>query len=207
MWLREIADLGASSHHAVIRGPPTRELGTSQDEGLVRVLPGQASSVAVLAFDWHPDVVKVLVVEDDPALSASLTRSLEFEGYHVVSTADGESALAILAAGPTDCVVLDIGLPGISGLELTRRLRRDGVETPILMLTARQMTGDRVAGLDAGADDYVPKPFELEELLARVRALLRRAGGPAGENDDLVVGDLRLIREATRSGVRGGKSS
>ena len=89
-----------------------------------------------------------------------------------------------------DCVVLDVGLPGISGLELTRRLRRQGDETPILMLTARQLTGDRVAGLDAGADDYLVKPFELEELLARIRALVRRSM-PGEDHGVLQVADLR----------------
>jgi two-component system, OmpR family, response regulator MprA len=139
--------------------------------------------------------MKLLVVEDDPALAASLGRSLRFDGYDVALAGSGEDALAALATAGVDCLILDVGLPGISGLELTRRLRRSGDQTPILMLTARQMTGDRVAGLDAGADDYLTKPFELEELLARVRALLRRSAA-AAESDAgagvLQVADLRL---------------
>jgi two-component system response regulator MprA len=125
-------------------------------------------------------------------LAASLVRSLEFEGYAAQEVGDAETALTKLNAHPVDCIVMDVGLPGISGLELTRRLRRDGDPTPILMLTARQLTGDRVAGLDAGADDYLVKPFELEELFARVRALLRRSGSTPDTGDELVVADLRM---------------
>ena len=116
----------------------------------------------------------VLVVEDDPAVRASLERSLEFEGYSVVSAADGEAGLAAVATHRPDLVLLDLGLPKVDGLEVCRRLRAAGDGVPVLMLTARESTGDRVRGLDAGADDYLPKPFALEELLARVRALLRR---------------------------------
>ncbi|MFZ2012650.1 MAG: response regulator transcription factor [Nocardioides sp.] len=139
--------------------------------------------------------MRVLVVEDDPALAVSLLRSLVFEGYEVSHAASGEDAFVALSAKACDCVVLDVGLPGISGLELTRRLRRQGDETPILMLTARQLTGDRVAGLDAGADDYLVKPFELEELLARIRALGRRSM-PGEDHGVMQVGDLRLDTRA-----------
>lgn len=132
------------------------------------------------------------MVEDDPALAASLVRSLDFDGYDVRAVPDADAAFATLLGEPVDCVVLDIGLPGISGLELTRRLRRTGDLTPILILTARRMTGDRVAGLDAGADDYVAKPFELDELLARIRALIRRATAHESGDEELVVADLRL---------------
>ncbi|MFA6298684.1 MAG: response regulator transcription factor [Nocardioides sp.] len=135
--------------------------------------------------------MKLLVIEDDPALAASLARSMRFEGYDLEVAASGEAGLAHLTAVGADCVVLDVGLPGISGLELTRRLRRDGNQTPILMLTARQLTGDRVAGLDAGADDYLVKPFELEELLARIRALLRRSNA-VEDHGELVLADLRM---------------
>jgi two-component system response regulator MprA len=135
--------------------------------------------------------VRVLVVEDDPALGASLARTLQFEGYAPTLVTSGEYALAELERQPVDCILLDLGLPGISGFELTRRLRRLGDLTPILMLTARQLTGDRVAGLDAGADDYLVKPFEVEELLARIRALLRRHSA-AEEHGSLAVADLRL---------------
>jgi two-component system response regulator MprA len=139
--------------------------------------------------------MRVLVVEDDPALAASLLRSMVFEGYEVSHAPTGEDAVVALSAQGFDCVVLDVGLPGISGLELTRRLRRQGDEIPILMLTARQLTGDRVAGLDAGADDYLVKPFELEELLARIRALVRRSM-PGEDHGVLQVADLRMDTRA-----------
>jgi two-component system, OmpR family, response regulator MprA len=139
--------------------------------------------------------MRVLVVEDDPALAASLLRSMVFEGYEASHAATGEDAVLALTANGFDCVVLDVGLPGISGLELTRRLRRQGDEIPILMLTARQLTGDRVAGLDSGADDYLVKPFELEELLARIRALVRRSM-PGEDHGVLQVADLRMDTRA-----------
>lgn len=140
--------------------------------------------------------MKLLVVEDDPALSASLSRTLEFEGYQVCTAGDGESALDEIADGEFVCVIMDVGLPGISGLEATRRMRSEGDRTPVLMLTARQLTGDRVAGLDAGADDYVVKPFQLEELLARLRALLRRSASSSENGGPLVVDDLELDRKS-----------
>ncbi|MBI4944708.1 MAG: response regulator transcription factor [Actinobacteria bacterium] len=145
----------------------------------------------------------VLVVEDDPAVRASLERSLEFEGYTVVSATDGEAGLAAVATHRPDLVLLDLGLPKVDGLEVCRRLRAAGDGVPVLMLTARESTGDRVRGLDAGADDYLPKPFALEELFARVRALLRRAGATAEGGKVLVVDDLRMdtaAREVTRAG-------
>lgn len=145
----------------------------------------------------------VLVVEDDPAVRASLERSLAFEGYTVVTAADGEAGLAAVTDRRPDAVVLDLGLPRIDGLEVCRRLRAAGDAVPILMLTARESTGDRVRGLDAGADDYLPKPFALEELFARVRALLRRSGAAAGARAVLAIDDLRLDtagREAFRAG-------
>ena len=120
-------------------------------------------------------LVKVLVVEDDPAVRDSLERSLGFEGYAVVTAADGEAALRAVGEHRPDAVLLDLGLPRLGGVEVCRRLRAAGDRTPVLMLTARDATSDRVAGLDSGADDYLPKPFALEELLARLRALLRRA--------------------------------
>ncbi len=118
----------------------------------------------------------VLVVDDDRAIRDSLGRALELEGgYDVDLLADGVEALARLRRATFDALVLDVMMPGIDGLGVCRVLRADGDRTPILMLTARVETADRVAGLDAGADDYLPKPFELDELLARLRALLRRA--------------------------------
>jgi two-component system response regulator MprA len=131
-------------------------------------------------------------------------RSLEFEGYRVTTAEDGESALITIAAATYDCVILDISMPRLDGLAVCRRLRQDGNDIPVLVLTARQQVADRVSGLDAGADDYLAKPFALEELLARVRALLRRR--PVGEvpGEVLRVGDLEMdldSHRATRSGV------
>jgi two-component system, OmpR family, response regulator MprA len=120
--------------------------------------------------------VKILVVDDERAVRDSLRRALELQGYEVELASDGAEALERLAAnGQPDAVVLDILMPGIDGLEVCRQIRRRGYGVPVLMLTARDAVGDRVEGLDAGADDYLVKPFALEELLARVRALLRRA--------------------------------
>jgi two-component system response regulator MprA len=120
--------------------------------------------------------MKILVVDDERAVRDSLRRALELQGYEVELASDGAEALERLAAnGQPDAVVLDILMPGIDGLEVCRQIRRRGYSIPVLMLTARDAVGDRVEGLDAGADDYVVKPFALEELLARIRALLRRA--------------------------------
>ncbi len=148
--------------------------------------------------------MKVLVVEDDPAVRASLERSLSFEGYAVVTAADGVAGLAAVTAHRPDAVLLDLGLPRLDGVEVARRLRAAGDGVPILMLTARDALGDRVSGLDAGADDYLPKPFALEELLARLRALLRRSAARAVDDEVLVVGDLRLDRRS-REVDRGGR--
>jgi two-component system response regulator MprA len=118
--------------------------------------------------------MRVLVVDDDPAVSGALHRALRLEGYDVSLATDGPRALEEIAVRPPDAVILDIGLPTIDGLEVCRRLRAAGDDSPVLMLTARDAISDRVQGLDAGADDYLVKPFAYEELLARVRALLRR---------------------------------
>jgi two-component system response regulator MprA len=146
--------------------------------------------------------VKVLIVEDDPAVRQSLQRSLEFEGYTVVTAADGLAALSAVQEERPDAVVLDLGLPKLDGLSVCRKLRGAGNSVPILVLTAREATNDRVTGLDAGADDYLPKPFALEELLARLRALLRRTAPGEAEAvlavDDLVMDPL--TREVTRAG-------
>jgi two-component system response regulator MprA len=119
--------------------------------------------------------MRVLVVDDEPALRDALKRALKLDGYDVDLASDGRAALTSLAGYAADVVVLDIAMPNLDGLEVCRRLRESGSRTPILMLTARDAIGDRVAGLDAGADDYLVKPFALEELLARVRALIRRS--------------------------------
>lgn len=125
--------------------------------------------------------MRVLVVEDDPAVSGALGRALKLEGYTVSLANDGPQALEEIAVRPPDALVLDIGLPTIDGLEVCRRLRAAGDDTPVLMLTARDAISDRVQGLDAGADDYLVKPFALAELLARLRALLRRRNDDSDE--------------------------
>jgi two-component system response regulator MprA len=135
--------------------------------------------------------MRVLVVDDDRALRDALRRVLTLAGYEVQGAADGEQAIELVAQAVPDAVVLDVGLPGIDGLEVCRRLRRLGNRVPILMLTARDAVSDRIDGLDAGADDYLVKPFDVEELKARVRALLRRAG-PEGGPDTLSFAEVRL---------------
>ncbi|HET8651339.1 MAG TPA: response regulator transcription factor [Gaiellaceae bacterium] len=147
--------------------------------------------------------MKVLVVDDERAVRDSLRRALELEGYEVDLAVDGGDALQRLEAnGQPDAVVLDVLMPGVDGLEVCRQLRRKGNGVPILMLTARTEVEDRVAGLDAGADDYLPKPFALEELLARLRALLRRVSPETGEV--LRFADLEL-NPSTREVRRGGE--
>jgi two-component system response regulator MprA len=145
----------------------------------------------------------VLVVEDDRAVRESLRRSLQFNGYQVSTASDGAEALAGIAGINPDAVVMDVMMPRLDGLETTRALRKVGNSVPILVLTARDAVGDRVEGLDAGADDYLTKPFALEELLARLRALLRRVT-PVGEDPEerLSFSDLRMDL-ATREVRRG----
>jgi two-component system, OmpR family, response regulator MprA len=137
--------------------------------------------------------MKILVVDDERAVRESLRRALTLEGYDVELASDGTEALELLddGAATADAVVLDVLMPRLNGLEVCRRLRASGNRIPVLMLTARDQVEDRVEGLDAGADDYVVKPFALEELLARVRALLRRSGSAAGE-ETLRFADLEL---------------
>ncbi len=143
----------------------------------------------------------ILVVDDDPKIRSVLGRGLRFEGYDVQLAEDGPEALRIARVTPIDLVVLDVMLPGMDGLEVCRRLRR-GMSAPILMLTARDAVPDRIAGLDSGADDYLIKPFDFDELLARVRALLRRAQ-PQSE-EVLTFADLRL-NTRTREVERGSR--
>ncbi|MEV4838106.1 response regulator transcription factor [Nonomuraea sp. NPDC049486] len=149
------------------------------------------------------EAARLLVVDDEPALREALQSSLEFEGYKVTTADDGQEALDELAGSPYDAVLLDVMMPRLDGLTACRRLRAGGNHIPVLMLTARDAVGDRVSGLDAGADDYLVKPFELDELLARVRALLRRGAlsGPNAPEDALSFADLRMdpvTREVTR---------
>ncbi|RIQ32120.1 response regulator transcription factor [Jiangella rhizosphaerae] len=151
--------------------------------------------------------MRVLVVDDDPGVRESLRRSLAFNGYQVELAADGEEALRTISADAPDAVVLDIMMPRLDGLATCRALRAAGNDLPILMLTARDEVSDRVSGLDAGADDYLPKPFALEELLARLRALLRRAAPAADpvEGRQLRMGDL-VLDPVTRDVTRGGRA-
>jgi two-component system, OmpR family, response regulator MprA len=135
--------------------------------------------------------MKVLVVDDDRAVRDALRRVLTLAAYDVQVAEDGTEAIESVVQAVPDAVVLDVGMPGVDGLEVCRRLRLLGNRVPILMLTARVEISDRVAGLDAGADDYLAKPFDNEELKARLRALLRRSG-PEGDPDELSFGDLRL---------------
>ncbi len=141
-----------------------------------------------------PTKLHVLVVDDDRAVRESLRRSLEFNGYDVSLAADGAEALAGISGWAPDAVVMDVMMPRLDGLETTRALRSVGNDVPILVLTARDAVGDRVEGLDAGADDYLTKPFALEELLARLRALLRRAStdGVHGAAEQLAFADLTM---------------
>jgi two-component system response regulator MprA len=142
---------------------------------------------------------RVVVVDDDEAFRNAIRRALRLEGYEVALAGDGGEALAQLAGLRADLVVLDVLMPGLDGITVCRRLREGGDRTPVLMLTARDAVSDRVTGLDAGADDYLTKPFALEELLARVRALLRRSFP-----DQLRVDDLELVPR-TRQVRRGGR--
>ena len=133
----------------------------------------------------------ILVVDDDPALRTALDRALKLEGYNVSFAHDGRQALQMMTGTSQDAVILDLGLPLMDGLEVCRRVRERGDRTPVLMLTARDAVTDRVEGLDAGADDYLVKPFALDELLARVRALLRRTNAAPSEGV-IKFGDLVL---------------
>jgi len=152
--------------------------------------------------------MNILVVDDDQAVRDSLARSLQYVGYDVTTAVDGVDALAKLSAMRPDAVIMDVMMPRLDGLETTRSLRASGNDVPILVLTAREAIGDRVDGLDAGADDYMAKPFSFEELQARLRALTRRARPAASAvpgADVMTFGDLTLdlqTREVTRAGRR-----
>ena len=147
------------------------------------------------------DYVRVLVVEDEVKLAGLIRKALREQGMLADVAVTGEDALWMAAATSYDVVILDVNLPGIDGFEVARRLRADGIRTPMLMLTARDAVDDRITGLDTGADDYMVKPFDFGELFARVRALARR--GPVERAPVLVVGDLSLD-PATRTARRGG---
>ncbi|ACM33528.1 response regulator [[Acidovorax] ebreus] len=144
--------------------------------------------------------MQLLLVEDDATMQATLQRSLARRGMAVTALADGRAALAEWRAHPPDAVVLDLTLPGLDGLQVLQQARAGGLRTPVLLLTARGTVGDRVLGLNAGADDYLPKPFDLDELEARLRALLRRSGGDTADDKQasnaLVMGALRYEKES-----------
>jgi len=148
--------------------------------------------------------MRLLVVDDDRALRDVLRRALSLAGYEVRLADSGATALSEIAAAAPDAVVLDIGLPDIDGLDVCRLLRREGNRVPVLMLTARDAVADRIDGLDAGADDYLVKPFDVDELAARLRALLRRAGADLVGSAGLSFGELRL--DPDKHGVSVGES-
>ncbi|MCK7627670.1 response regulator transcription factor [Streptomyces sp. RS10V-4] len=151
-----------------------------------------------------PAAPRILVVDDEPEVRAAVADGLAVEGYAVREAADGLAALSEVAAWQPDALVLDVLMPVLDGLAVCRRLRALDDRTPILVLTALDSVSERVDGLDAGADDYLVKPFALDELIARVRALLRRAASAAAEDTRLAFADL-VVDPATRSGHRGGR--
>jgi two-component system response regulator MprA len=148
---------------------------------------------------------RVLVVDDDPRILEALRRALTLKGFAVSTAEGGEPALSLLGLGSPDVLVLDVAMPDVDGIEVCRRLREAGDRTPVLMLTARDAVADRVTGLEAGADDYLVKPFALEELIARLRALLRRSGGDNGGAAVLRFADLTLD-EGTFEARRGARA-
>jgi two-component system response regulator MprA len=152
-----------------------------------------------------PTRPRVLVVDDDKAVRESLRRSLEFNGYDVALAGDGAEALAGIATTHPDVVVMDVMMPRLDGLEATRAMRSAGHDVPILVLTARDAVGDRVEGLDAGADDYLTKPFALAELLARLRALLRRVVPEGADGDEVLEFADLTMDVATREVRRGAR--
>ncbi|SFK05405.1 Transcriptional regulatory protein, C terminal [Sphingomonas sp. NFR04] len=153
--------------------------------------------------DPSPAALRILVVEDDAQLSALLVRQLGTLGYTVEAVADGRAAIATLGQAQFDAILLDRLLPAIEGVEVLRRIRAEGVETPVILLTALGLTQERVEGLEAGADDYIVKPFEIDELNARIRAVLRRRSAPGTDAATLTAGDVTvsvLRHRVTRAG-------
>lgn len=150
------------------------------------------------------DTPRILVVDDDRAVRESLRRALALEDWDVTVAADGMEALTAIRAAPPDVIVLDVMMPGVDGFGVVRRLRQDGVEVPVLLLTARDAVTDRVTGLDVGADDYLVKPFALDELLARIRVMLRRRAEPDGTGPE-VLRFADLVLDTTTMQVRRGE--
>ena len=148
--------------------------------------------------------MRLLVVDDDPSVREALALVLDLNGFEVSTAQDGREAIRTLAVAPADAVILDVLMPGLDGLEVCRRMRATGDRTPVLMLTARAEVSERVAGLEAGADDYLAKPFAREELIARLRALLRRTGWEGDEQQVLRFEDLELdpVAHEARRGAR-----
>ena len=170
---------------------PVQELGKKGRESNLTTTSGHTI--------WSVDsTATVLIAEDDRAAREALTRALQFEGYTVVATVDGGEALEALMNHEPNAVILDVMMPNIDGLTVCRRMRDRAMTTPVLMLTARHEISDRVAGLDAGADDYLAKPYALEELLARVRALLRRTSVTGANAEVHTLDDVRLDAAARR---------
>jgi two-component system response regulator TctD len=147
-----------------------------------------------LSINLGAPIMKILLVEDDVDMSKALLRALEKRNFAVTPCYDGAIALRLIRDGAADLVILDLNIPGLDGLHLLQRVREHGIDVPVIVLTARGAVGDRVAGLNAGADDYLAKPFDLEELDARIRALLRRRGG--AEEGMQKCGELRLERSS-----------
>jgi two-component system response regulator MprA len=141
----------------------------------------------------------IVIAEDDRAVRESLTRALELEGYSVTAVGDGAAALEVAVRPGADLLILDLGMPNVDGLTVCRRLRSAGSRLPILVLTARTEVSDRISGLDAGADDYLPKPFSLDELFARIRSLLRRSTYDDSATSEITVADLRIDDASRRA--------
>ena len=157
-----------------------------------------------MSTDRGAPTATILIAEDDRAARDALQRALQFEGYAILAAADGGEALELLGDNDPDAIVLDVMMPGIDGHTVCRRIRDKGLTTPVLMLTARHEVADRVAGLDAGADDYLVKPYALDELLARLRALLRRTSVTGSDGIAITLDDLELdaaARQVTRAGA------
>jgi two-component system, OmpR family, response regulator len=165
-------------------------------------MSGAAERVVMRRADGNP--INVLVVDDEPVLAEMVSMALRYEGWNITTASDGASAVAAARANRPDVVVLDVMLPDMSGLEVLRRLREQNPHLPVLLLTAKDAVEDRIAGLTAGGDDYVTKPFSIEEVVLRLRALLRRTGVTTeGSGAQLVVGDL-VLDEDSHEVTRGG---